>query len=230
MGGEKISVETRCRVLCIGLEDPANGNALDTGMFLGIAAALGRLEADDDLRCCVLFASGPEFTRGLDVDSWVESIALPAGSSDPLQLDEAARVSKPILMAVQGCCLSVGFELMLAADIRVATSDALFAFLSGQASYPGGPSLRLVMEVGWEIARPYLAGKTMTADEAYSFGIINEVVGSGEQLARVLFLAGRIAESDPALVASQVRAFRKGRNDGLKRRLVSSFLRAGETP
>lgn len=64
------------------------------------------LDRDDALRCGVLFAHGDHFTAGLDLAQWAPHFGrgrfpeLPEGAVDPLGLDEASRVSKPVVLAV----------------------------------------------------------------------------------------------------------------------------------
>ena len=75
----------------------------------------------------------------------------PEGAIDPLGL-HGPRLTKPIISAVQGICLTIGIELMLATDIRVAASNARFAQIEiKRGLFPfGGATIRLPREVGWE--------------------------------------------------------------------------------
>jgi enoyl-CoA hydratase/carnithine racemase len=128
-----VTTEQQGQVLLIGLDRAAKRNAFDLAMFEKLTLAYGELERNDDLRCAVLFAHGDHFTGGLDLTAWAPVFQsgkmdnLSAGGKDPLGLDEANRVTKPIVMAVQGICLTIGIELLLATDIRVAARDARFA-------------------------------------------------------------------------------------------------------
>ena len=225
MGDDTVTAERRGGVLLIGIDIAERANALDPRAYAGLAAAFGELQSAGELSCGVLFARGRDFTSGLDVAAWTGAFRLPEGSVDPLEADEAQRVSKPVIIAVQGRCLAVGFELLLAADVRVAAPDAVFAFLRGQDFYPGGPSLRLPMEVGWDIANRFIEGAEMTADEGYSLGLINEVTRPGAHLERALVIADAIAREDPEAVRSRLIELRKARGGGLKRRLTTSFMR-----
>lgn len=226
----EIDVERRGAVLLVTFGRGESGNPMDPESFILLASALGRVDEDEELRCGVLAARGDDFTTGLAPGAWRGAARLPPGSVDPLQLDESDRLRVPLVMAVRGRCLGVGFELMLAADVRVASAEASFAYLRGQESYPGGPSLRLPREIGWEPASPFLEGETMTADEAYRLGVVNEVTADGAELERGLYLAGHIADADPAVVAAQLKAFRSGRSGGLKRRMAESLLGAPPLP
>src|SRR6266480_8064631 len=62
-----VTVERRGHVLLMGLNRPAKRNAFNLAMIDQLAAAYHDLEADDDIRCGVLFAHGKHFTGGLDL-------------------------------------------------------------------------------------------------------------------------------------------------------------------
>lgn len=200
-----------------------SGNMFDRESFLALASALGGLEEDKELRCAVLAAKGKDFTTGLAPGAWSMTPRLPPWAADPLQLDESDRLRVPLVIAAHGRCLAVGFELMLAADVRIASADARFAYARGRESYPGGPSVRLTREIGPRAAAPFLGGMTMTADEAYRLGVLNEVTANGAQLERALHVAERIAAADSGVVEARLVATRKSRDEGLKRRMTEGF-------
>lgn len=115
----KVTTEVRGQVLLIGLNRPEKRNAFDLEMYQELGGAYGQLEQDVNLRCGLLFAHGDHFTGGLDLPKWAASFSAgrfpepPPGGLDPLGVDDAARVSKPLVMAVQGICLTLGIELLL---------------------------------------------------------------------------------------------------------------------
>ena len=99
-------------------------NAFDVQMLRELAEAVTAFEADPELRCAVLCANGDHFTAGLDLAEVGPAVRsgealFPAGSVDPLSLHEPRR-KKPLVMAAQGWCLTLGIELLLASDIRLA--------------------------------------------------------------------------------------------------------------
>ena len=111
----------------------------------------------------MLFGHGEHFTAGLDLPQWAPVLAqgrladLPEGGIEPFGLDESRRCRKPIVVAAQGVSFTVAVELMLAADIRVAASDARFAQLEVlRGFFPcGGATVRLMDEIGWGNAQRY---------------------------------------------------------------------------
>lgn len=223
MSEGKVTVERQGHVLLMGLDRAAKRNAFDVAMFQGLAAAYGELERDDTLRCGVVFARGDHFTAGLDLMAWAPQfqsgrfLEIPEGSIDPLGLDEERRISKPIVMAVQGICLTIGLELLLATDIRVAASDTRFAQIEiKRGIYPvGGATARFIQEVGWGNAMRYLlTADELDAAEAYRLGLVQAVTEPGEQLAEAVRIAQVIAAQAPLAVYATLKSSRLARSQG----------------
>jgi enoyl-CoA hydratase len=213
----KIVTGKRGHVWCIGFNRPAKYNAFDVDMYHQLAAAYGELDADPELRCALLHANGEHFTSGLDLPKWAPAFGsgrfpdLPDGHRDPFALDPVHRVSKPVVVAAQGICFTVGIELMLAADIRVCADNTRFGQIEVKRGiYPvGGATLRMVQEFGWGNAQRYLlTGDEFDAAEALRIGLVQEVVPSGKQFERGLELAGRIAQQAPLGVRASLRSSR----------------------
>ena len=220
---DKISVEEKGHVLLIGINRPGKMNAFDLDMYMQLAEALGKLHSTHELRCGMVFAHGKHFTSGLDLARWVEVFSsgsfpeLPEGSCDPLGLDQDRSVGKPLVMAVQGICYTIGLELMLATDIRIAASDARFGQIEiKRGIYPvGGATVRLHEEIGWGNAMRYLlTGDEISAEEAYRMGLVQEVTPPGKQYKRALAIAETISEQAPLGVQATLNSARLARSEG----------------
>ena len=191
-------------MLLIGLDRVAKRNAFDLAMWDALCKAYGELDRDPELRVGVLHALGDHFTGGLDLPQWAgmfasTSFAIPDGGLDPLGL-YGPRLTKPVVCAVQGICLTIGIELLLATDIRVAAASTRFAQIEiKRGIYPvGGATLRFPREVGWANAmRWLLTGDEFDASEAHRIGLVQEIVPAGTQLARACELASVIAAQAP---------------------------------
>ena len=223
MNEKKITVERRSHVLLVGLNRPEKMNAFDVEMYLEISAALGELDRDRELRCGLLFAHGKHFTAGLELPKWAPFFseatfpALPAGACDPFGLDEGRRVGKPMVMAAQGICYTIGLELMLAMDIRVASSDTRFGQIEVRRGiYPvGGATLRLHREIGWGNAMRYLlTGDEIPAAEALRLGLVQEVTEPGRQFDRALEIAEKVSGQAPLGVQATLASARRTRTKG----------------
>jgi enoyl-CoA hydratase len=199
-----VSVEKRGHVLLMGLDRVAKRNAFDIPMWDALCRAYAQLERDPELRAGVLYAKGDHFTGGLDLPQWGEAFNSGAwkiveDGIDPLGLT-GARITKPVISAVQGTCLTIGIELILATDIRVAAQNTRFAQIEVKRGiYPvGGATLRFPREVGWANAmRWILTGDDFDAQEAFRIGLVQEVTAVGEQLARATALAETLAAQAP---------------------------------
>jgi enoyl-CoA hydratase len=204
MSTGKVSRERRGHVLLMGLDRAAKRNAFDLALWDDLCRAYGELERDPELRAGVLFAHGDHFTGGLDLPSWVPVFssgkwAIPDDGIDPLGLT-GPRISKPIVCAVQGICLTIGIELLLATDIRIAADSTRFAQIEiKRGIYPvGGATLRFPREVGWSNAmRWLLTGEEFPATEAYRIGMVQEVVPHGSELEMAARMAEMIAAQAP---------------------------------
>ncbi len=223
MSLEKITAEKRGHVLLIGINRPEKRNAFDIDMYMGLARALGDLHGDGELRCGLLFANGDHFTGGLDLAQWAGVFAggnfpaLPEGSLDPFGIDEDRRLAKPVVMAVQGICFTVGLELLLACDVRIAASNVRLGQIEVKRGiYPvGGATVRLFQEIGWGNAMRYLlTGDEINADEALRLGLVQEVTVPGRQFDRALEMAERIAKQAPLGVRASLLSARRARVDG----------------
>ncbi len=219
----KITVEAKGHVLLVGINRPDKMNAFDLDMYMLLAEGLGKLHSSHNLRCGLLFAHGSNFTSGLDLARWVEVFSsgsfpvLPEGYCDPFGLDESRRVGKPLVMAVQGICYTIGLELMLATDVRVAASDARFGQIEVKRGiYPvGGATVRLHEEIGWGNAMRYLlTGDEISAEDAYRMGLVQEVTHPGEQYDRARAIAETIADQAPLGVQASLRSARLSRAEG----------------
>src|SRR3954464_7129768 len=217
-----VIVEERNNVLRIGLNRPAKRNAFNVEMLEELGRAYERLERDDNLRAGVLYAVGDTFTGGLDLAEvgprlTEGSLDWPDDARNPWRND-GRPWTKPIVAAAQGRCLTLGIELLLAADIRIVSSDTRFAQLEVQRGiYPfGGATTRLPRDAGWGNAmRWLLTGDEFDAAEALRIGLVQEVVETGTQLERAAELAERIATRSAPLgvrttLAAAQRAIREG--------------------
>lgn len=204
----RITVERDGHVLLIGLDRVGKRNAADLRMLQELSLAYGELDRDPELRVGFVFAHGEHFTGGLDLADVGPRIGsngldmVPAGGINPWQVS-GERLSKPVVIAVQGTCLTLGIELILASDIAVAADSTAFGQIEvARGILPfGGATIRLPRAVGWGNAmRWILTGDSFDATEAHRIGLVQEVVPHGEQYSRGLELAHRVAAQAPLAV------------------------------
>lgn len=218
----RITVERDGHVLLIGFNRPEKRNAADLRLLQELSLAYGELERDPELRAGFVFAHGDHFTGGLDLADVAPRIGpdgldmVPEGGINPWQVSGES-ITKPVVMAVQGTCLTLGIELMLASDIVVAADSTVFGQIEvARGILPfGGATIRFPRAVGWGNAmRWILTGDSFPVSEAYRIGLVQEVVPHGEQYARGLELAQRVAAQAPLAVQAALANARLAVRDG----------------
>jgi enoyl-CoA hydratase len=212
----KISIEKQDHVLLIGFDRADKMNAADEELLSELAMAYGELDRDPQLRVGVVFAHGDNFTAGLDLNDLGPKLAtgnlqlVPEGGLDPWGVT-TRQVAKPVVMAIQGNCFTLGVELALASDIVVAADNSKFAQLEvARGIMPfGGATLRFGRVAGHANAMRYLlTADSFDAQEAYRLGLVTEVVAVGQQLERAVALAQRIAAQAPLAVQATLASAR----------------------
>lgn len=218
---ETLTVDTRDHVCHIGLNRPRKRNAFSLTMLRELSEAFTAYDEDEGARCAVLFAHGDHFTGGLDLAEVGPAVRdgeplFAPDQVDPLGLRGRVR-TKPVVMAVEGWCLTIGIELALAMDVRVASTTARFGQIEinrGIMPY-GGATLRLPQVAGWGNAmRWLLTGDTFDAEEAYRIGLVQDVVEPGLARAKAAEIAETVARRAPLGVKATLRSCRAMVEDG----------------
>ena len=218
---QRIDYRVRDHIAIIELSRAEKRNAFDRLMLDELAEAYTRFEEDPEARCGLLCAVGEHFTGGLDLGEVGPQIAagdtlFPTGTVNPFDLGDRRR-TKPIVAATQGYCLTVGVELSLAADVRIASDDCKMSQIEvSRGIYPfGGATLRFPAVAGWSNAmRWLLTGDFFDSTEALRIGVVSEVVGAAELRARAVSLAERIAAQAPLAIAATLASAKAAIADG----------------
>jgi enoyl-CoA hydratase len=218
----RVTVDRDGHLLLIGLNRTDKRNAADLQLLQELSLAYGELQRDPELRCGVVYAHGDHFTGGLDLADVGPRITgtgldiVPEGGINPWQVSGES-LTKPVVIAVQGICLTLGIELILASDIAIAAESSSFAQIEvARGILPfGGATIRFPRAVGWGNAmRWILTGDTFDAAEALRIGLVQEVVPTGTQYARALELAKRIAARAPLAVQAALANAKLAVRDG----------------
>jgi len=203
--GDLVRVRREGSACVLTLSRPEKLNALSTALEDELDAALVSDEARE-ARCLVVRGAGRAFSAGADVNELREadpaSILAYYNATGELY-ERFAALPQPTIAAVHGYCLGGGFELALAADLRVADETAVFGLPEvGIGIIPSsGGTLRLVRAVGPARAKELmLVRPRVTAREALELGLVTEVVDGGKALERALELADAIAALPPLAV------------------------------
>jgi enoyl-CoA hydratase/carnithine racemase len=196
-----VLVDVVDRIATVTLNRPEKLNAVSPAVFDGLYEAGERIAADDEVRAVLIRGEGRAFCSGLDLASLQAFGSGDVGgngdSGDRVPgraqggFSVWQRMNKPVVAAVQGYALGAGFQLALAADIRIAAEDAVmsvFEITYGLVPDLGGTQL-LPRIVGPAKAKELIwTAHRMSAGEALTWGIVNRVVPPGrlEEEARAL--------------------------------------------
>ena len=217
-----IKIEKEGHILKIAMARPEKYNAFTVEMYHQIALAYGQLNDDPELRVGLFYGEGDHFTSGLELTDWAETLSsgklpdLQTGAIDPFGLT-GPKLTKPIVMAVQGFCYTCGVEMMLNTDIRVAANNTRFAQLEVKRGLYacGGATMRLQRELGWANAQRYLlTGDEWSAEDAYRMGMIQELCEPGEQYEKAISIAMSISNAAPLGVQGSLKSSQIARDEG----------------
>jgi enoyl-CoA hydratase/carnithine racemase len=161
-------------VATLTLNRPDKRNALNVAMFAALDAHLGDLEGETDrIGAVVLRAAGPVFSAGADLGKQQKP---PRRFFQAATITRLANLPQPVIAAVHGPCFTGGLELVLAADIILATQSSRFADTHGKwALVPGwGMTQRLPRRVGQHKAREMMfTAREYDGRQAEAMGLVN---------------------------------------------------------
>jgi enoyl-CoA hydratase len=190
-------------------------NLLDLDTLNDLHRCLGNLEDNSGLRAVILRGmSGGAFVAGADlrqVASLDADSALPFSRLGQSLMQRMLNSSLVFIAAVDGPCMGGGFDLFLACDLRFASAKAKFRHPGARIGIitGWGGTAMLPRELGAGPARTVLnSGMTLTAEDAFHFGLISEIVAADELMARCREWAAMVAEIRRERVALWKRAQR----------------------
>lgn len=192
------------RVGLITLNRPKSYNALNPQILEELMEALADFDRQPEVGALVITGSEKAFAAGADISDMVERTPEEMRQSPFIpSFGLIKSIKKPILAAVSGYCLGGGAELAMSCDMITASETAKF----GQPEInlgiiPGaGGTQRLPRAVGKALAMEMiLNNRTLSAQEALSFGLINHVFPLEEYLERSIEIAQEIAHRAPLAI------------------------------
>jgi enoyl-CoA hydratase len=206
---EIVTYEVRGRVGLITLNRPEARNAVNGDVATGLEAAVDELEADDEVWVGVLQANtegqnSPVFSAGADLK------AINSGQAGSLATERGGFAGfvyrerrKPIIVAVDGLATAGGCEIVLAADLVVATTRSAFGLAEAKRNLIAGAGglFRLPRAIGQAAAmEAILTGEPIPAQRAYDLGLVSRLVGPGEATDEAFRLADQITAAAPLAV------------------------------
>lgn len=185
-----INVERDGSALVIKLNRPEKRNAISNQVMGEVLHAIDSVESDASIFGIIVTGGDQFFSAGADLNEVLLEMDTPDSgvkySTKWRRLNSALENSpKPVIAAVEGFCMTGGFELTLACDLRIAGEGARFAITSAKiGTVPGsGGTQRLPRIVGTGNALEILlTGEPIDAKHAYRIGLLNKLVPAGQAL------------------------------------------------
>lgn len=195
-------------VAIVTLNRPEAMNALSRALRRELAQAMRSVEADADVRAVVLTGAGTRaFTAGLDLKELGADTsnlgATNAESADDNPVKAIELCSKPVIGAINGVAITGGFEVALACDVLIASTNARFADTHARVGImPGwGLSQKLSRMIGISRAKELsFTGNFLDAATAERWGLVNRVVEPEALLPAAVALAQDMAGIEPAML------------------------------
>lgn len=205
MREDVLSLESLGAVARLTLNRPKAMNSLNLDLLNALDQRLTELATDDNVRVLVLTGSGAAFCAGADLKEVLAGASVAPGEPDFLDLanimfGRLRNFPKPVIAALNGITMAGGLELAMCADIVVAAQGAtiadahanfgVFPAAGGAAILPRLIPLNMAMYM-------LLTGKSLSAAEMKTCGLVSEVHPDAELADATLLLAHHIAKKSP---------------------------------
>lgn len=229
-----LKIECRDCISIITIDNPPN-NEIDRDLLAGLNKAVGDLlSQESELRVVLLMAAGRNFSTGIDysrLTKWSKDEAANFAELGYRLLKQIEGLPVPVVAALKGETTGAGLGLALAADIRIASSDATFSLPEARIGLPPvfGSSQRLYKTVGVGRAKELLfTGRTVDAEEALRIGLVNMVVPADALDEEAERLAVRIGGNSLSALRSVKMLVNFGLSEGYDTGLRQEVIAFGE--
>ena len=235
--GISASIDPR-GVATLTIDNAAKLNTLGSGLMASLVAEADTLAQRADLRAVVLRGAGERaFIGGADITEMAALNQTTARAFISLvhqSCDALRRIPVPVLARLRGYTLGAGLEIAASCDLRLAADDARFGMPEVRIGIPSVVEAALLPGlIGWgRTRRLLLTGETIDAAQALAWGLVEEVVPSGDLDAAVERVVASILACGPRAVRLQkelIRAWEDSSPAEAIDRGVDSFVRAWDT-
>ena len=214
MSNDRVTISLEAGVADVRLNRPDKMNAVDPAMWQGIAGALAELRATPGLRAVVLSGEGRAFCAGIDVGG----LATRSGVGDLRTRSHGVanlaqhcafgwrELPVPVIAAVHGVAFGAGFQIMLGADVRIATPDAQLSIMEMRwGLVPDVAGIALLRGlIRDDVARELIyTARRFSGEEGARLGAVTRV--ADDPLAEALALARTMAGQNPHAVRAAKR-------------------------
>jgi len=218
--GVELSIEGA--VATITLNRPEKKNALTVEMREALIAHFTQVRFDDNVRAIILTGAGNAFCSGADVDRMGGS-DLRAARQRLQRLSHTYMrilhaIEKPVIAAVRGHAVGIGWSLVLGCDMVVASETAVFAQIFRRIGLApdGGGIWYLTRRLGMNRAKELVfTGRLVDAAEAGALGLVNHVVPDDQLMDRARELAEELAAGPTFAIGLSKKLFHMATNVSL---------------
>jgi len=216
---ETLLYEKRGPVAIITMNRPDKLNACNTHMYRELTRLLGTIDGDRGIRAIVITGSGEKaFSAGADLDEL--NFDNLRESSDYIKIDATAfraieNGRQPVIAAVNGAAIGYGCKVAIVSDITVAAEKARFSLPGATFGAVHMIMLGRAREVMGRkrLAEMLMTGKTIDAQTAREYGIVNHIVPRERVLDEALEIANQIAACPPIAIEVIRRMMHRGNDD-----------------
>ena len=189
--------------------DRPKANAIDAKTSIILGEIFSNFRDDANLKVAIITGAGGKFfSAGWDLKAVSEGEEADAdyGVGGFGGLQELPNLNKPVIAAVNGIACGGGFEIMISADIIVASEDSTFALPEINVGViADAATIKLRRRIPYHVAVEFLmTGRWMDTKEAKHWGLINEVVKKKDVLDRAWEIATKISNG-PNLIYSSIK-------------------------
>jgi enoyl-CoA hydratase/carnithine racemase len=206
-------------VRLLTLDRPHALNAFDSPLYRAAGAALDDARTDDAVKVVVLTGAGRAFSAGQDLDEMARLAAgEPVDSGFPALLDALQAFDKPLVAAVNGAAVGIGFTMLPHCDLVLCAETARFRTPFAEMGVPpeAASSVLFPAAMGWQRAAEVLfTSPWLSATEAVECGIALRAVPADALLTEAVGLAGAIATAPLAALRAIKATMLAGRTDAV---------------
>jgi enoyl-CoA hydratase len=226
---ENMILERRGRISIVTINRPEKMNAFDEKLFLKLESITSEIKTSLPRAVVITGAGDKSFSAGFDVhpdNPMVKRVIDAASWNDPepakelinairRSVDAFVSIPVPLIAAINGKAYGGGAELAVRCDMRVMELDAVICFsetrLGLMPDWGGGTTLTGLIGHS-RAADLILTGRKVSADEAYTMGLVNRISAKGNALNEAVAIAERIALNGPRAVRSSLSLIRQNSN------------------
>lgn len=200
----------------VWINDPKRRNPLSMALRPALIQAMADAQADPEVRAVVLAGAGGCFSAGGDI-STMKGITAASGRARLQDVHRLVKIvqggTRPVIAAVEGYAVGAGLSIAAMCDMVVASSEAKFSLPFGKLGLMPDLGVFHTLPARIGMGRTKLlamTGRTIDAQTAADWGIVEEICAPGEAVEKALAMAEEVARCAPLSVATSKQTLARG--------------------